>query len=162
MQHSVMQQAHHFPSFPSSSCFPRPNQANTRDQNEERRPKPRKSGGKEGLRSKGGGPKGGARRNGARRVGGEEGWGPDLEKVRAPRIGVGRVEARRVGPRSVGARRVAPKISRFFWHFVAPLLPRPSRPPPPLLPPLSPLRATISLPATIWEPFDLLKCTRKT
>ena len=43
---------------------------------------------------------------GARRVGGPEGRGPDLEKVRALRVGVRRVGARRVGHRSVGVRRV--------------------------------------------------------
>ena len=59
---------------------------------------------------------------GARRVGGPEGWGPGLEKVRAPRVGVRRVGALRVGHRSVGARRVGaeggrPKISGFFSLF---------------------------------------------
>ena len=68
--------------------------------------KPRKSGGPEGLRSKGGGrmvEPGGV---GARRVGGPDWWGPDIQKVRAPRVGVRRVGARRVGHRSMGARRV--------------------------------------------------------
>ena len=32
MQHFVTQQAHHFPSFPSPSSIPRPNQAKTRDE----------------------------------------------------------------------------------------------------------------------------------
>ena len=63
---------------------------------------------------------------GARRVGGPERWGPDQEKVRAPRVGVRRVGARRVGPRSVGARRVnapkagGPKIWRFFFPLPHP------------------------------------------
>ena len=57
---------------------------------------------------------------GARRVGGPEGWGPDLEKVRAPRVGVRRVGARRVGHRSVGARRRgAQHFGLFFPSFVS-------------------------------------------
>ena len=35
---------------------------------------------------------------GAGRVGGPEGWFPDLEKVRAARVGVGRVGAELSGP----------------------------------------------------------------
>ena len=59
----------------------------------------------EGLCQKGGNPNSGAPKGVAQR-----GGGPDLEKVRAPRVGARRVGARRVGAR----RRGGPKFSRFF------------------------------------------------
>ena len=62
---------------------------------------------------------------GAQRVGGPEGWGPDVEKVRAPRVGVRRVGARRIGHRSAGLEGWGPegggpKISRFFFPLPLP------------------------------------------
>ena len=58
---------------------------------------------------------------GAWRVEGPEGWGPDLEKVRAPRVGPRRVGPHSVGVRRVGARRVGgPKFRSFFFRLPPP------------------------------------------
>ena len=46
-----------------------------------------------------------------------EGWGPDPEKVRAPRVGVGRVGPEGWGPAAWGLEGGPPKISRFFFSL---------------------------------------------
>ena len=78
------------------------------DKNEERRgPNPEKVGARP---SPGGwGPEGGEEWA-CPKGRGPEGWVPDLEKVRAPRVG-----ARRVGPKAEGA-----TISRFFFPLPPP------------------------------------------
>ena len=79
------------------------------DKNEERRgANPEKVEARRASTRREGGPKGGARRNG-----GPKGRGPEIEKVRAPRVGSeGGPEG--LGPSAWGLEGWGPKISRFF------------------------------------------------